>query len=125
MEQSFTPLYDSDISSIAAASKHTTPSNALNVQGSKKIAVHVKAAGENASIAGDVDVRFIASVDGTNFDTQVFSTLTLTKTDTASERATAIVEVEGVHSIKVLEIENKDATYAVQDVNVYIGRLIN
>ena len=124
MPTTFYTAYDSDITEIAAASTHSTASNSMDVSDVETVAVQVYAEGENASISGNVIVSLAASIDGTNFDSQVFATVTLTKSGTDQERATALVNVRGINAIRVMSIENTDTTYKVQNVNVLVGKTI-
>lgn len=123
-QTTYKQMYVSDIASIAASSSHTTPSDAFDVDDVETIAVQVKSTGANASISGNLTVNLVASVDGTNFDTQVFATVVLVQSDSSEERATELVNVRGLSKIRVNSIENADATYAATNVNVYCGKTI-
>jgi hypothetical protein len=123
-QTTFQQMYVADITSIAAAGSHTTDSTAMDVSDVEVVAVQVKSTGGNASISGNLVVKIVGSVDGTNFDTQIFATATLVQTTNSEERATALVNVRGLNSIKVTEIENEDASYTSTSVNVFIGKTI-
>lgn len=122
--QTFAQLYNSDIASIAAASSSTTDSNVFEVSDVDLIAVQVKSTGANASIAGNLVVKLVGSIDGVNFDTQIFATVTLVQSTNSEERATELINVRGIASVKVTEIQNEDASYAATSVNVFAGKQI-
>ena len=124
MRTTYYKCYEDDISSIAAGVTYSTASDAVEVQDVETVAVQVYAEGGNASISGDVVVTLAASVDGSNFDSQAFAAVTLTKSGTDQERATGLVNVRGVHSLRVLSVKNTDSSYAVENVNVLVGKTV-
>lgn len=119
----FIQLYDSDIATIAEDDSHTTDSREFITDGSELIAVQVKASGENASIAGKAIVKLVASLDRSNYDTQIYAEVSLDKTTNTEERATGIINVAGLASIRVTEIQNTDSTYDLEDVNVFANKV--
>jgi len=118
-------MYTTDIASIAAASTHTTESDvAMDVSDVEVVAVQLKSTGGDASISGNLVARLVASLDGTNYDTQTYAAVTLIQTTNSEERATELVNVQGIRYLKVKEIENQDASYAATNVNVIISKKI-
>jgi len=124
-QTTYIQFYNDDISSIAAASTHSTASDVeFDVSDVEVIAVQLKSTGGNASISGNLVAKLVGSVDGTNFDTQIYATVTLVQSTNSEERATELINVRGLSKIKVKEIENEDASYAATNVNVYAGKTI-
>jgi len=124
MDQTNYNLYASDISSIAAASSDNTDSKIAFVDDVEVVAVQLKAEAANASIAANLVAKIVASVDGVNFDTQTFATVTLAKTADTEEAVTELINVRGIRAIMITEIENEDANYAVENVNAVFGKTI-
>ena len=116
--------YSSDIASIAAGATYTTDSSAIDVQDVEVMAVQVKGTGANASSAGNLVVQLVASLDNSNYDTTAFHTLTVAFSGSSEVRETNLVNVPGLRSIKVTSVQNTDATYAVTNVNVIIGKTV-
>jgi len=124
MPTTFYKAYDEDVASIAAGSTHSTPSNSMDVDDVETVAIQVYAEGENAGISGNIIASIAASIDGVNFDSQVFAVVTLTKSGMSQERVTGLVNVRGVKAIRVMSIENTDSAYAATNVNVLIGKTV-
>lgn len=100
-------------------------SEVVDVQGIEKIAVQIETTSE-ASSTGTVTAYFAASpTDTPAWDTfkstaQPFASANFDPTTNASERHTAIIEVHGIHSLKLIAIHN--GTNKEIDVNVHYGK---
>lgn len=117
-------MYAADITSIAAASSYTTTSQEIDVGDVEIIAVQVKGTGAAAGNASLVTAKFTVSVDGVNFDTVIYQTASVQMSGTTEQRATTLINVSGVKKIRVESVENEDATNAVSNVNVYLGKTL-
>ncbi len=120
----FQQMYDADIASIAAATTYATDSNAIDVSDVEIVAVQGKATGGNASAVGVIDINLVGSVDGTNYDTVVFATVSFALSGAAEVRGSGLVNVRGLNKLKVTSIKNNDASYTADSVNVFIGKTI-
>lgn len=117
-------LYESDIASIAASTTDNTDSNQFDVSDVEVVALEVKGNGANASSAGNLVVSVAVSLDGTNYNTVSFHSITVPIAGTSVVRQTELINVSGVQKLKIDSIQNTDPTYAVQNVNVRIGKRI-
>lgn len=117
-------MYETDISSIAAATEDTTDSQNMDVSDVETVAAQIKATGANASASGNVVAKIVTSIDGANFDTTVFATVTVALSGTSAVRATELINIRGCNSLRITAIENEDASFAASSVNVAIGKTI-
>lgn len=100
-------------------------SEIIDVQGIEKIAVQIQTT-SGAGSTGTVTAYFAASPTDTpawdtfNSTAQAFASAGFDPTTNASERHTAIIEVHGIHSLKLIAIHND--TDKEIDVNVHYGK---
>jgi len=115
-----------DIAAIAQASTIVDgvgfTSQPFEVWDVQKLVVQGYVEGEDGAANGDVDFVFVGSLDGTLWDTIAIATLTITMAGTAQIVESLQINVEGYHSIKLLSIQNKDASKDAEAVNVQWGK---
>lgn len=114
------------ISSIGAATEIVNVTDYdsldLDVSGVDRIVFQCEAKGGNASASGTVDFNFAASLDKSTFDTDPILTITVTMSGVAVIRGTEGLDVRGIHILRLISIENKDASYAATLVQCRWGK---
>jgi len=102
--------------SVNANTTHTVTDDEqtpLDVGGVDKITVSVKVTGGASGYSGGVIIR-LATYNGQDWDTKPFVELPQVSVNgTSSEVQTFLVEIGEVEKVKVLEIENTDASNPV------------
>lgn len=100
---------------INASTTHSVTANeqkALDVAGVTEVTFSVKVTGADASASGDVDFNFIG-YNGTDWDTVAFATVTVTINGTTAAIKSLDKTIGSREQIKLLNIQNKDASYGV------------
>jgi len=82
----------------------------IDVSNQRLIAVSVKVAGTNDSSSGNVTIK-LGSYNGADWDTEPFATEDIPISGTTPVVKTFLVDVSVIPKIKVIRIDNSDATY--------------
>ena len=127
--QSSGKLIASDIESIAKASTAVNGSEftavPLEVWDLDTVVLSLYATGGHASASGNVEFKIVGSVDGDNWDTEALvdpSALVIALNGTSKVQKSYHINVLGLHSIRLQQVENKDSSYAATNVNVRWGK---
>jgi len=114
----------SSIASIAAATKTTNfTSLVVPVWDVLELMLQGEVTGGNASADGEVDFVLAGRIkDGGTWDTVAAFTLTLDLNGTTAVLESGQIDVQGFHSLKLLSVENKDASYTATLVNLNWGK---
>ena len=125
MPQSARPCRDIDLASLAAAAVDSNPSQGrtINVGSAEGVLLTVYATGAAAGAVGAVDFDFVLSPDGLIYDTEPFTTVTVTLSGTDTVQASAYVPLAGAHSLQWSRVENTDAAVAANNLNAVAGVL--
>ena len=110
-------FYSADVAPTAGQI-YTTPSNVVYTNGADAVILKCKANGANASSAGTVTFTIVGSYDGTTFET-VGTTVVLTLTTNTLASVLAQLDTRNMVALKVTQIVNGDASYALAAVNVH------
>ena len=115
------------IASVATALEGTDFTSAIvDVQGIEEIAVQIETTGSADVMTGTVTAYFAASPTDTpawdtfNLPAQAFASASFDPVTDDPERHTAIIKVRGVHSLKLIAIENGASAQIL--ANVHYGK---
>lgn len=112
--------------SVPAADEEYHPgdftSEEIPVSDVESLRIQGRATGANAAANGNVTFKLIATLDGVKWDTEYFKTLQLTLNGTTEVVKSDIVDVRGIEKVRLQAIQNQDATYAANAVNLRWGK---
>ena len=114
------------ISSIAAAGQADHPgdytSYDLDVSDVDRIVFQCEATGGNASATGEVHFNFVATLNGTDWDTDPVLEIAVTLAGVATIRGTEGLDCRGMRTLRLLFVENNDASYTATNVQCLWGK---
>jgi len=88
------------------------------------LAIQCYVTGGNASATGNVVFKFQGSVNGVNFESGdiYFYSMTIAMSGTTAMEKIELVNVLGIHTMRLAAIENEDASYTATVVNARWGK---
>lgn len=115
-------MYSTDVTSINAATTYSTASSTIHTAHARTLTVTPRATGANASSSGTVTFQLEAMTKPGTWCTDNWVTITVDVADTAAKVGEPeIIDLAGVMAVRVRNITNGDASYAIASVNVDYG----
>lgn len=116
-------FYSTAVSSVSHGTTYGTDSDAIDVRYSDAISVHAYGIYSNASGTSNITVSFITSPDGTNWDTDTFTSFTFVCSSSLTYTMHGeLIDTVGIKKIKITSVQNANTTGAVLNFNCYWAR---
>ena len=113
-------FYSTDIATITAAGSHTTASDSIDVSEAQRMLISAYATGQSTAATSNVTVYIYTSPDGTNWDTEPYTSFTFVADSTTTATMYSVtVNVSGANKVRLNNIANGNASYELYDVNAY------
>ena len=120
ISQSYGSFYSTDISTLTVNADYTTESDAINLKYINAISVHAYGIAQSTNALSNITVYLISSPDGTHWDTLPFTHFHFVISDTTTAvMQGALIDTVGIQQIKILKINNANASDEIYDFNCY------